>query len=59
MPPLDSTAADASLATLIGRRWVAAAGASFAGFAFVLYGLTTLQDRVSGIAAQGIGMLRG
>ena len=41
-----------ALVKLLGRGRLAAAGASFAGFALVLYGLTTLQQGMGGLAAQ-------
>ena len=61
-----------ALVKLLGRGRLAAAGASFAGFALVLYGLTTLQQGMGGLAAQlhpsdlpsvlgapGVGLLPG
>src|SRR6478752_7512886 len=39
-----------ALAKLIGGRRVAASGAALAGFALVLYGLTTLQQGMGGLA---------
>ena len=39
-----------ALIKLLGRNRLAAAGASLAGFALVLYGLTTLQQGMSGLA---------
>lgn len=41
-----------ALAKLLGRRRIAAAGASLAGFALVLYGLTALQQGMGGLAEQ-------
>ncbi len=41
-----------ALTKLMGSGRVAAAGASLAGFALVLYGLTTLQQGMGGVAAQ-------
>ncbi|MGO9390195.1 Na/Pi cotransporter family protein [Rhodoblastus sp.] len=41
-----------ALAKLMGSGRIAAAGASLAGFALVLYGLTTLQQGMGGVAAQ-------
>ena len=41
-----------ALAKLVGSGRISAAGASLAGFALVLYGLTTLQQGMSGVAAQ-------
>jgi phosphate:Na+ symporter len=41
-----------ALAKLMGSGRVAAAGGSLAGFALVLYGLTTLQQGMEGVAAQ-------
>jgi phosphate:Na+ symporter len=41
-----------ALTRLIGSGRVAAAGASLAGFALVLYGLTTLQQGMGGVAEQ-------
>ena len=41
-----------ALAKLAGSGRIAAAGSSLAGFALVLYGLTTLQQGMSGVAAQ-------
>ena len=41
-----------ALAKLMGKGRLAAAGASLAGFALVLYGLTTLQQGMGGVAAQ-------
>ena len=41
-----------ALTKLMGKRRIAAAGASLAGFALVLYGLTTLQQGMGGVAAQ-------
>ena len=40
-----------ALARLMGKGRFAAAGASLAGFALVLYGLTTLQQGMGGVAA--------
>nr|WP_272884892.1 Na/Pi symporter [Candidatus Rhodoblastus alkanivorans] len=40
-----------ALARLMGKGRLAAAGASLAGFALVLYGLTTLQQGMGGVAA--------
>jgi phosphate:Na+ symporter len=61
-----------ALAKLVGSGRVAAAGGSLAGFALVLYGLTTLQQGMAGVAAQlhpsdlpavigapGVGILEG
>jgi len=61
-----------ALAKLMGGGRIAAAGASLAGFALVLYGLTTLQQGMGGVAAQlhpsdlpavigapGVGLLSG
>jgi phosphate:Na+ symporter len=61
-----------ALTKLMGSGRVAAAGASLAGFALVLYGLTTLQQGMGGVAAQlhpsdlpavigapGVGLLSG
>lgn len=61
-----------ALTKLMGSGRVAAAGASLAGFALVLYGLTTLQQGMGGVAAQlhpsdlpavigapGVGLLPG
>ena len=61
-----------ALAKLMGKGRLAAAGASLAGFALVLYGLTTLQQGMGGVAAQlhpsdlpavigapGVGVLSG
>ncbi|EIM25408.1 Na/Pi cotransporter family protein [Microvirga lotononidis] len=39
-----------ALAKLLGGRRIAAAGGAFAGFALVLYGLTTLQQGMGGLA---------
>jgi len=39
-----------SLAKLLGSRRIAAAGGALAGFALVLYGLTTLQQGMGGLA---------
>jgi len=39
-----------ALIKLLGRRRVSAAGAALAGFALVLFGLTTLQQRMGGLA---------
>ncbi|HEU4649898.1 MAG TPA: Na/Pi symporter, partial [Croceibacterium sp.] len=39
-----------ALAKLVGSRKVAASGAALAGFALVLYGLTTLQQGMGGLA---------
>ena len=39
-----------ALARLLGRGRIAAAGAAIAGFALVLYGLTTLQQGMGGLA---------
>ena len=41
-----------ALLKLVGRGRLAAAGASLAGFALVLYGLTTLQQGMGGLAEQ-------
>ena len=41
-----------ALARLMGRGRLSAAGAALAGFALVLYGLTTLQQGMGGLAAQ-------
>ncbi len=41
-----------ALTKLMGGGRIAAAGASLAGFALVLYGLTTLQQGMGGVAAQ-------
>ncbi|HUO54291.1 MAG TPA: Na/Pi symporter [Rhodoblastus sp.] len=41
-----------ALAKLMGKGRLAAAGASLAGFALVLYGLTTLQQGMGGVASQ-------
>src|SRR5262245_6188525 len=41
-----------ALITLLGRGRVAAAGGALAGFALVLFGLTTLQEGMSGVADQ-------
>jgi phosphate:Na+ symporter len=41
-----------ALVKLLGRGRLAAAGASLAGFALVLYGLTTLQQGMGGLAEQ-------
>jgi phosphate:Na+ symporter len=61
-----------ALTKLMASGRVAAAGASFAGFALVLYGLTTLQQGMGGVAEQlhpsdlpavigapGVGLLSG
>ena len=61
-----------ALVKLLGRGRLAAAGASLAGFALVLYGLTTLQQGMGGLAEQlhpsdlpavlgapGVGLLPG
>jgi phosphate:Na+ symporter len=40
-----------ALTKLMGKGRIAAAGASLAGFALVLYGLTTLQQGMGGVAA--------
>jgi phosphate:Na+ symporter len=39
-----------ALAKLLGKRRIAAAGGALAGFALVLYGLTTLQQGMGGLA---------
>ncbi|HEY9235749.1 MAG TPA: Na/Pi symporter [Phenylobacterium sp.] len=41
-----------ALLTLLGRGRVSAAGSALAGFALVLFGLTTLQQGMSGLAEQ-------
>jgi len=41
-----------ALAKLVGSGRIAAAGGSLAGFALVLYGLTTLQQGMAGVAEQ-------
>jgi phosphate:Na+ symporter len=41
-----------ALLKLLGRERVAAAGSSIAGFALVLFGLTTLQQGMTGVAEQ-------
>jgi phosphate:Na+ symporter len=41
-----------ALAKLMGRGRLSAAGAALAGFALVLYGLTTLQQGMGGLASQ-------
>ena len=61
-----------ALARLMGRGRLSAAGAALAGFALVLYGLTTLQQGMGGLASQlhpsdfpavlgapGVGLLSG
>src|SRR5262249_48515795 len=61
-----------ALTKLLASRWIAAAGAALAGFALVLYGLSTLQQGMGGLAesmhhsvlppvlgAPGIGWISG